>query len=46
MTSYMHDIVHIAYACELRRLRGIWDEILLRGGECKTLESLRFSKKG
>ena len=32
MTSYMHDIVHIAYACKLMRLRGISGRNSLKGG--------------
>ena len=32
MTSYMHDIVHIAYACELMRLCGISRQNYLKGG--------------
>ena len=32
MTSYMHDIVHIAYACELMRLCGISGRNSFNGG--------------
>ena len=43
----MHDIVHVAYACELIYMyvefRG---EILLRGEECKTRENSHFLRKG
>ena len=43
----MHEIVYIAYACEL-----MWmcvefqDEILLRGEECKTRENSIFLRMG
>ena len=32
MTSYMHDIVHIAYACKLMRSCGISGRNSLKGG--------------
>ena len=39
----MHEIVNVAYACELMWLCvEFWDEILLRREECKTLENLNF----
>ena len=41
MTSYMHDIVHIAYACKLMRLRGISGQNSLKGGRIQD-----FLKKG
>ena len=37
----------VAYACGLMRACvEFWDEILLRGGECKTQENSNFLKMG
>ena len=37
----------VAYACDLMSMcMEFWDEILLRGEECKTRENLIFLKKG
>ena len=43
----MHEVVYIAYACDLIRTGAEFrDEILLRGGECKTREKkFKFSEK-
>ena len=42
----MHEIVYIAYACDLMRMCvEFWDKILLRGEECKTRENSIFLKK-
>ena len=38
----MHDIVHVAYACELICMY----VVLLRGEECKTRENSHFLRKG
>ena len=44
---YMHEIVYIAYACELIPMCVEFrDEILLRGEECKTRENSIFLRKG
>ena len=44
---YMHEIIYIAYACELIRMCVKFrDEILLRGEECKTRENSIFLRKG
>ena len=43
----MHNIGHIAYACELICMYVEFrDEILLRGEECKTRENSHFLIKG
>ena len=44
----MHEVVYIAYACDLMgTCVEFWDEILSRGEECKTREknSIFFEKK-
>ena len=44
--AYMHEIVYIAYACELIRMCVEFrDEILLREEECKTREISIFLRK-
>ena len=42
----MHGIVHVTYACDYYDCTEFRDEILLRGGECKTRENSNFLKKG
>ena len=43
---YMHEIVHIAYACELIIMYvEFWEEILLKGEKCKTRENPIFLRK-
>ena len=43
---YMHDIVHVVYACAFCACVEFRDEILLRGEECKTRENSNFLKTG
>ena len=42
----MHDIVHVAYACDCCEYVEFRDEIILRGEECKTRENFNFLKNG
>ena len=43
----MHDVVYIAYACDLILMCVEFrDEILLKGEECKTRENSNFLKNG
>ena len=41
---YMHDIVHVTYACDFCACMEFRDEILLMGEECKTRENSNFLK--
>ena len=46
LVVYMHDIVHITYACDFCACVEFRDEILLKGEECKTRENSNFLKTG